>query len=151
MSYAEKAVGHLKANQVPASPRNYELWYTYVSGFNRALNRALNEAIKRAEQSAKLAAKDPAIKAHNWLDFMPAETRAYVTKNVAAYGAGGGQGEAPTLDALKTELRARPELAGNPARLKAAEAEVEARLKEKQAAIKAREEQGVAQDRKSGV
>ena len=47
MSYAEKAVGHLKANQVPASPRNYELWYTYVSGFNRALNRALNEAITR--------------------------------------------------------------------------------------------------------
>lgn len=115
-------------------------WAAYNAGPG-----ALNEAIKRAEQSAKLAAKDPAINAHTWLDFMPAETRAYVTKNVAAYGAGGGQGEAPTLDALKTELRARPELAGNPARLKAAEAEVEARFKEKQAAIKAREEQGVAQ------
>lgn len=47
MSYAEKTVGHLKANQVPANPRNYELWYTYVSGFNRALNRAVNEAITR--------------------------------------------------------------------------------------------------------
>lgn len=47
MSYAEKTVGHLKANQVPASPRNYELWYTYVSGFNRTLNRAVNEAITR--------------------------------------------------------------------------------------------------------
>ena len=47
MSYAEKTVGHLKANQVPANPRNYELWYTYVSGFNRALNRSVNEAITR--------------------------------------------------------------------------------------------------------
>jgi len=42
---AEKALNHLRANKLPAHPRYYELWYTYVSGFNRALNRAVDEAL----------------------------------------------------------------------------------------------------------
>lgn len=45
IGYAELALEHLRSNQMPAQPRNYELWYTYVSGANPALNRALNDAI----------------------------------------------------------------------------------------------------------
>lgn len=50
MGYADRALDHLRANQVPAYPRNYELWYTYVSGFNRPLSRAVNEAITQYGQ-----------------------------------------------------------------------------------------------------
>lgn len=44
--YGENAVGHLRKNELPAYPRNYELWYTYAAGFNHALNKAINEAIR---------------------------------------------------------------------------------------------------------
>ncbi len=44
--FGETAIGHLKANTMPAYPRNYELWYTYVSGLNPALNRAINDLLK---------------------------------------------------------------------------------------------------------
>lgn len=50
IGHAEKALDHLRANQVPAYPRNYELWYTYVAGFNRPLSRAVNDAIARFGQ-----------------------------------------------------------------------------------------------------
>lgn len=50
ISHAERALDHLRANQIPAYPRSYELWYTYVAGFNRPLNRALNDAITRYGQ-----------------------------------------------------------------------------------------------------
>lgn len=50
MGYADKALDHLRTNHVPAYPRNYELWYTHVSGFNRGLSRALNEAITQFGQ-----------------------------------------------------------------------------------------------------
>lgn len=46
MKYGETAIGHLKANSMPAYPRNYELWYTYVSGLNPSLNRAINDLLK---------------------------------------------------------------------------------------------------------
>ncbi|MES2905595.1 MAG: diguanylate cyclase [Pseudomonadota bacterium] len=46
IKFAETAVGHLKANSMPAYPRNYELWYTYVSGMNPSLNRAINDLLK---------------------------------------------------------------------------------------------------------
>ena len=51
-------MGHLRANQVPAYPRNYELWYTYVSGFNRALNRAVNDAITHYGQVPESVLQD---------------------------------------------------------------------------------------------
>lgn len=46
IKYGEMAIGHLKANFMAAYPRNYELWYTYVSGLNPSLNRAINELLK---------------------------------------------------------------------------------------------------------
>ena len=46
IQFGEKALRHLRANIAPAYPRNYELWFTYVAGFNRHLNEALNDAIR---------------------------------------------------------------------------------------------------------
>lgn len=42
IAYGDLALSYLKRNRLPAIPRNYELWYTYASGFNKALNRAIN-------------------------------------------------------------------------------------------------------------
>lgn len=58
MAHADKAVGHLRANQMPAYPRNYELWYTYVSGSNRSLSRAVNDAITRYGQVPESVLQD---------------------------------------------------------------------------------------------
>ena len=44
--YGENAVGHLRKNELPAYPRNYELWYTYAAGFNHALNKSINDIIR---------------------------------------------------------------------------------------------------------
>ena len=44
--FAEAALDHLKAHELPASPRNFEFWYAYAAGFNRPLNRAVNELSK---------------------------------------------------------------------------------------------------------
>ena len=45
--YGENAVGHLRKNEIPAYPRNYELWYTYAAGFNHALNKTINDIIRQ--------------------------------------------------------------------------------------------------------
>ncbi len=44
--YGESALGNLKKNQMPAYPRNYEIWYTYAAGFNRDLNKAINDILR---------------------------------------------------------------------------------------------------------
>lgn len=46
INFGEKAIKHLRANEAPAYPKNYELWFTYVAGYNRQLNQALNNAIR---------------------------------------------------------------------------------------------------------
>lgn len=45
--YADSALDYIKTNMLPAFPRNYELWYSYASGFNRALNRTINKILAR--------------------------------------------------------------------------------------------------------
>ncbi|WP_020178555.1 GGDEF domain-containing protein [Methylopila sp. M107] len=47
-AFCESAVQRIRLHQHPAYPRNYELWYTYATGYNAALNRAINEALKTA-------------------------------------------------------------------------------------------------------
>jgi diguanylate cyclase len=59
IGYGESAIGHLRANETPAYPRNYELWYTYASGHQQELNRAVNDALRVAgrldpEQTARI-------------------------------------------------------------------------------------------------
>ncbi len=46
IQFGEKALKHLRVHEGPAYPKNYELWYTYVAGFNRQLNQALNDIIR---------------------------------------------------------------------------------------------------------
>lgn len=50
LTFSDAAVHRLRAHRHPAYPRNYELWYTYATGYNAALNRAINEALERAPQ-----------------------------------------------------------------------------------------------------
>jgi diguanylate cyclase len=47
MAFAEIALGQIKALHQPASPRHYEVWYTYATGYNPSLNQMLNETLAR--------------------------------------------------------------------------------------------------------
>jgi len=47
MVFAEIAFGQMKALRQPATPRNYEIWYTYATGYNPSLNQAINEKLAR--------------------------------------------------------------------------------------------------------
>ena len=47
LAFAEIALGQIRALAQPASPRNYEIWYNYATGYNSALNRAVNQAIEK--------------------------------------------------------------------------------------------------------
>jgi diguanylate cyclase len=47
MAFAEIALGQIKALRQAASPRNYEVWYNYATGYNRTLNEKVNEALSR--------------------------------------------------------------------------------------------------------
>jgi soluble lytic murein transglycosylase len=106
--------------------------------------RRVADAIEKAEKSAKLAKNDPNVHAYTWLDFMPQETRDYVTKNMQAFEAGQGRPPQPTFMEIDDRLRADPRLAGNPARYKVAREEAERQFTEQTKAIKQREEDAVA-------
>ena len=45
MAFAEIAFGQIKALHQPATPRNYEVWYTYATGYNPSLNQMVNETL----------------------------------------------------------------------------------------------------------
>jgi len=47
MAFAEIALGQIKALHQPAYPRNYEVWYSYATGYNPSLNQTINEALAR--------------------------------------------------------------------------------------------------------
>lgn len=47
LALAEIALGQIRALAQPASPRNYEIWYNYATGYNSALNRAINQLIQQ--------------------------------------------------------------------------------------------------------
>jgi diguanylate cyclase len=47
LAFAEIALGQIKALHQPAYPRNYEIRYTYATGYNSALNQNINEALAR--------------------------------------------------------------------------------------------------------
>lgn len=81
---------------------------------------------------------DKAVKEHgpNWLQAAPEETRSYVERGVREFGAGAGRGKRPSLAEIKADLRADPLLAGNPARLKAAEEAAEKQYRDIEAAEK---------------
>src|SRR5215217_7825385 len=45
IAFAEIALGQIKALRQPATPRNYEVWYTYATGYNPSLNQMVNETL----------------------------------------------------------------------------------------------------------
>lgn len=81
---------------------------------------------------------DKAVKEHGptWLQAAPEETRSYVERGVREFGAGAGRGKRPSLAEIKADLRGDPMLAGNPARLKAAEETAEKQYRDIEAAEK---------------
>lgn len=48
MAFAEIALGQIKALRQPATPRNYEVWYNYATGYNPSLNELINETLARS-------------------------------------------------------------------------------------------------------
>jgi diguanylate cyclase len=47
LAFAEIAFGQIKALRQPASPRHFEIWYAYATGYNPALNHMINEMLAR--------------------------------------------------------------------------------------------------------
>ena len=45
MAFADIALGQIKALRQPATPRNYEIWYTYATGYSPSLNQKINETL----------------------------------------------------------------------------------------------------------
>ncbi len=46
MAFAEIALGQIKALRQAATPRNYEIWYAYATGYHPSLNQRINETLK---------------------------------------------------------------------------------------------------------
>jgi diguanylate cyclase len=47
MAFAEIALGQIRALRQPASPRHFEVWYTYATGYQPSLNQMINELLTR--------------------------------------------------------------------------------------------------------
>ena len=47
MAFAEIAFGQIKALRQPASPRHFEIWYGYATGYNPSLNQTINDILAR--------------------------------------------------------------------------------------------------------
>ena len=48
LAFAQIALGQIKALRQPATPRNYEIWYSYATGFNPSMNQAINDMLSRS-------------------------------------------------------------------------------------------------------
>jgi diguanylate cyclase len=48
MAFADIALGQIKALRQPASPRHFEVWYTYATGYNPSLNQEINQTLTHA-------------------------------------------------------------------------------------------------------
>ncbi len=55
IAFAEIALGQIRALGQSASPRNYEIWYNYATGYNPELNRIINQTL---EEKGSLADAD---------------------------------------------------------------------------------------------
>jgi diguanylate cyclase len=47
MAFAEVALGQIRCFRQTATPRNYEIWYIYATGYNAPLNKVINETLER--------------------------------------------------------------------------------------------------------
>jgi diguanylate cyclase len=46
LAFAKVAFGQIRALRQAASPRNYEIWYTYATGYNPQLNQVINDLLQ---------------------------------------------------------------------------------------------------------
>ena len=47
MAFAEIALGQIRALRQPVTPRHFEIWYTYATGYSPSLNQMINETLAR--------------------------------------------------------------------------------------------------------
>jgi diguanylate cyclase len=47
LAFADIALGQIKALAQAATPRNFEIWYTYATGYNPALNQLINQTLEQ--------------------------------------------------------------------------------------------------------
>ena len=47
LAFAEIALGQIRALTQAASPRNFEIWYHYATGYKPALNQLINETLAK--------------------------------------------------------------------------------------------------------
>src|SRR5262245_53991619 len=45
MAFADIALGQIRALRQPATPRHFEIWYAYATGYNPSLNQKINETL----------------------------------------------------------------------------------------------------------
>ena len=45
LAFAEVALQQIKALRQPASPRHFQIWYQYATGYTPELNRSINELL----------------------------------------------------------------------------------------------------------
>jgi len=50
LAFAKVAFGQIRALRQAATPRNYEVWYTYATGYNPQLNQTFNDLLQRNGQ-----------------------------------------------------------------------------------------------------
>ncbi|MBV8700203.1 GGDEF domain-containing protein [Bradyrhizobium sp.] len=48
MAFAQVALGQIRSLRQNATPRNYEIWYVYATGYNPPLNKVVNETLARS-------------------------------------------------------------------------------------------------------
>jgi diguanylate cyclase len=48
MAFCEIALGQIKALRQAATPRNYEIWYAYATGYQPSLNQKINETLQKS-------------------------------------------------------------------------------------------------------
>jgi diguanylate cyclase len=48
MAFADIALGQIKALRQAATPRNYEVWYAYATGYQPSLNQKINEMLAQS-------------------------------------------------------------------------------------------------------
>ncbi len=46
IAFADIALGQIRALRQPATPRNFEIWFTYATGYSPSLNQKINELLK---------------------------------------------------------------------------------------------------------
>ncbi len=49
LAFADIALGQIKALAQAATPRNFEIWYNYATGYNPALNQQINQTLKQKD------------------------------------------------------------------------------------------------------